>query len=115
MEREIVDAAESGAGWIAITPSEVLRNRGETIGPQFQDQRLPNILEKLLAPFGGGSKEMAEISKGVFAPIVRLTPEMRKRILKEGIPLMALMAAIHEAGGEESPPPKGTMRDVLSP
>jgi len=114
IEREIVDAAESGAEWIAITPSEVLRKRGETISPQFQDQRLPNILEKLLAPFGGGSQEIAEIIKGVFAPIVRLTPEMRERILKEGIPLMALMAAIHEAGGEESPQPQGTIGNVLA-
>ncbi len=85
----------------------------------FYDQLLPKRLEKIVKPFGG-TVERAPVStaggrptqyadfadyqanqnKPVSGWIVRLTPEMKQRILKEGLPLMTGLAAV-AAGQQE--------------
>jgi hypothetical protein len=86
----------------------------------FYDQLLPKRLEKIVKPFGG-TVERAPVS-GTNAPadviqryanqpdhpftktantpawIVRLTPEMKQRILKEGLPLMTVAGAAASLG-----------------
>jgi hypothetical protein len=89
----------------------------------FYDQLLPKRLEKIVKPFGG-TVERAPVS-GTNAPadviqryanqpdhpftktantpawIVRLTPEMKQRILKEGLPLMTGVAAVAASQQEQ--------------
>lgn len=105
MKQAVLDAANHPtAEWIGITPSETLRARGEMISPEFQDQRLPLTLEKILAPFGGGKVEQGAVvaDRGTLDPntapawLAKLTPEMKQRILKEGLPLLSMVLAAQQ-------------------
>jgi hypothetical protein len=80
----------------------------------FYDNLLPKRLEKIVKPFGG-TVERAPVSTldprtlpygpftGGTAPawIVKLTPEMKQRILKEGLPLMTGVAAVAASQQEQ--------------
>lgn len=167
LKQQILDVANKpDLDWIGVAPSSELRARGEMIGPQFQDQRLPMTLEKLLKPFGGklekvdlgpsasdnlvpfhwdpfiepqggyrrhspdvvGGPEDAIASllpgqdKGALfqqladqipnpqAPIVRMTPEMKKQILEKGLPLMMLMALLR--GEQPTAPTTGPLEGL---
>ena len=74
---------------------------------EFYDKQLPAKLEKILKPFGGsveqgkilggplerqhtGRGRIVEYPQPEPAWLARLTPEMKARILKEGLPLMGL-------------------------
>lgn len=105
MKQAVLDAANNpNAEWIGITPSDTLRARGEMISPEFQDQRLPLTLEKILAPFGGGKVEKGAVvaDGGTLDPntapawLAKLTPAMKQRILKEGLPLLSMVLAAQQ-------------------
>lgn len=54
LKQQIMDVVDKpDLEWIGIAPADQLRARGEVIGPDFQDKRLPLTLEKILKPFGG--------------------------------------------------------------
>ena len=89
----------------------------------FYDQLLPKRLQKILKPFGG-TVERAQINtlptgaipqgnpslEETSAWIARLTPEMKARILREGLPLLAIPAAAGLAYGQP-----GYQGDVNAP
>lgn len=54
LKQQLLDVADKpDLDWIGIAPSSELRRRGEEVSPDFQDKRLPLILDKLLGPMGG--------------------------------------------------------------
>jgi len=105
MKQQVLDAADSPAEWIGITDANTLRSRGEEISDAFQEQRLPNTLRKILQPFGGEQMEQLPLQGNAAARawIARLTPEMKERIRKEGLPLMtvAMMAVLGQQAGQQ--------------
>jgi hypothetical protein len=105
-KQEILDAARKpDAEWTGVTGSEHLRKRGETISPQFQDQRLPDTLKKLLKPFGGGPIEQVSLQDAAKAWIARLTPEMKAQIISKGFPLMTVaLMAVGGSTNRSNPP-----------
>jgi hypothetical protein len=54
LKQQLLDVADRpDLDWLGIAPSSELQSRGEDISEEFQDKMLPNVLEKLLGPFGG--------------------------------------------------------------
>ena len=62
---------------------------------EFYDKLLPKRLEKIVKPFGGTVERVQIPNKTSQEPgwIVRLTPELKKRLLEQGLPLMTGVAA----------------------
>ena len=81
-----------------IQAPHVLRGDDLAIGNQhlqrLYDEQLPRKLSKIVEKFGGKvERGLVRITKGTGtepAWIVRLPPELRKRLLTEGLPLMSL-------------------------
>lgn len=99
----------------AQTPVYTLAGEDLQIGGegmrQFYDQLLPARLEKILKPFGGRVEQgqVDALPSGAVrqhnpqleeAPawIARLTPEMKERIKREGLPLIMLLAMLSQSG-----------------
>lgn len=87
------------AAKIASQPEETQRYSGLDLQlggkgmATFYDQVLPKRLEKIVKPFGGRVERLeVATTRGKAAPawVVRLTPEMKQRILREGLPLLSL-------------------------
>jgi hypothetical protein len=79
------------------------------------DELMPKRLEKIVKPFGGtveqsplnatyqrgGETFISPTREGAKAWMVRLTPEMKQRILKEGLPMMTGVAAVAASQQEQ--------------
>ena len=55
LKQQLLDIAHNrpDTEWLGIAPSSELNARGEGISPEFQDEMLPRLLEKLLGQAGG--------------------------------------------------------------
>jgi len=70
---------------------------------QYYDKTLPTKLEKLLKPFGVRVEQLPVEgpTSGFTAWVARLTPEIKERILKEGLPLIMALYGIYQKSMEQ--------------
>lgn len=109
-EQELTDMRMGANQWEPLSPDPEISGLDLKVGGEgmreFYDKLLPKRLEKLVKQFGG-TVERAPISATDQGWIVRLTPEMKQRILKEGLPLMTIpLAALGAAGASRKPSPE---------
>jgi hypothetical protein len=78
--------------------SHVLRGAELEIGGEgmkkFYDELLPKRLEKIVKPFGGKVERMGVPGTTDYGWMVRLSPEMKAKIVKAGLPLMMVPLAV---------------------
>ena len=105
-------ARDPEARWLGFTPGITQERRYSKLYQEdfpndgmrkFYDQLLPKRLEKIVKPFGGRVSEWTmPFIEEYNAPgwLVRLTPEMKQRILQQGLPLLSLGGLAMTAGQE---------------
>lgn len=70
------------------------------------DDRMRHMMERLLAPFGGGLAEQKTVRGGggrqAYLWVMRLSPEIKKQILESGFPLFTALAALQASGAPDA-------------
>jgi len=102
-EKVVAGQGQPGGGRMTLRGVD-LQVGGEGM-EHFYDRLLPKRLEKILKPFGGGPVERTNVAMQP-AWFAKLTPEMKARILKEGLPLMSLLPLGVLGQYGQAPPPE---------
>jgi hypothetical protein len=111
-EKIVAGHGQPGGGRMTLS-GEDLKVGGKGMR-YFYDNLLPERLQKMVKPFGG-TVERAPLTGGTQGWIVRLSPEMKAKILKGGLPLMALAPVALAVSHEQTPPPKAPPLAVSHP
>jgi hypothetical protein len=127
----IIEAIDDGKPAISVSGSAAIvpryRQDEAEFFPRFYDKTIPNMMQKLAKKYGGkfergqldvddtlGKADMNDISNEtglepdkiyeiLNANIIRITPEMREKILREGLPQMYMGGKVSKSNSMDRP------------